>query len=80
MSPTYTMSHHLWSQIYSSWRQTRQTSPDLSSPTSTTTATTSYFQRSTSPKRSMDSDRSDSPPASSSIASSTSRSPGWKGR
>ncbi|CAM1501053.1 Fc.00g102150.m01.CDS01 [Cosmosporella sp. VM-42] len=28
MSPTYTMSAHLCKQIYASWRQTRQTSPE----------------------------------------------------
>ncbi|KAF7550538.1 hypothetical protein G7Z17_g5653 [Cylindrodendrum hubeiense] len=28
MSPTYTMSAHLCKQIYASWRQTRQPSPE----------------------------------------------------
>ena len=81
MAPTYTMSHHLWTQIYSSWRQTRQASPE---PISSTTAAathsigSSYFQRSTSPKRSMDSDRGDSAPNQ--PMSRESSSSGWKSR
>lgn len=58
------MSAHLCKQIYSSWRQTRQTSPELTSPHVQLPG--SYFppqqpqRRSPSPeKRSMDSDRSD---------------------
>ncbi|KAK0728494.1 hypothetical protein B0T26DRAFT_640081 [Lasiosphaeria miniovina] len=64
MSPTYTMSAHLCKQIYASWRQTRQSSPDPSPLPSPPTSNTpgSYFQRSPSPeKQSMDNDRSDSP-------------------
>lgn len=62
MSPTYTMSAHLCKQIYSSWRQTH---PDPSHVSNTAASTPSYYpQRSPSPeKRSMDSDRSDSPPS-----------------
>jgi hypothetical protein len=61
MSPTYTMSAHLCKQIYTSWRQTRQTSPSpspslASSPPSSSAsqgtaaasggaATTGYFQQ-----------------------------------
>ena len=63
MSPTYTMSHHLWSQIYTSWRQSRQAPPDATSsgmPSPTLSVGSSYFQRSTSPKNSIDSDRGDS--------------------
>ncbi len=65
MSPTYTMSAHLCKQIYSSWRQARQTSPEplssipvLSAPLPNLTHFTS---RPSSPaeKRSMDSDRSE---------------------
>ncbi|KAK3988305.1 hypothetical protein QBC44DRAFT_103410 [Cladorrhinum sp. PSN332] len=70
MSPTYTMSAHLCKQIYSSWRQTKQSSPDpLPSPPTNTFG--SYFpqqQRSSSPssleKRSMDNgDRHDTSPS-----------------
>ena len=61
MSPTYTMSAHLCKQIYSSWRQTKQSSPDLSPLPSPPTSIISapYFSRPSSPaeKRSMDSDR-----------------------
>ncbi|EWG40260.1 hypothetical protein FVEG_02728 [Fusarium verticillioides 7600] len=32
---TYTMTAHLCKQIYASWRQTRQPSPDLAPPTQT---------------------------------------------
>ncbi|KAK1771105.1 ste12 interacting protein [Phialemonium atrogriseum] len=78
MSPTYTMSAHLCKQIYSSWRQTRQTSPEAPlSPPTTNITQPSYFRRSPSPeKRSMDSDRSDSGDSSwkSSSSSSNSRS------
>ncbi|KAK4225340.1 hypothetical protein QBC38DRAFT_368969 [Podospora fimiseda] len=69
MSPTYTMSAHLCKQIYSSWRQTRQSSPDpLPSPPTNTFG--SYFpqsqQRSSLEKRSMDNgDRHDTSPSSS---------------
>ncbi|CRK15308.1 hypothetical protein BN1708_011430 [Verticillium longisporum] len=65
MSPSYTMSSHLCKQIASSWRQTRHGSPDPTSPTLQPAA--AYFPSpspSPSPsreKRSMDSDRSDSP-------------------
>jgi hypothetical protein len=72
MSPTYTMSAHLCKQIYSSWRQARQTSPDLNSPSTPTVFTNNtnnnptlaYPHRPSSPaeKRSMDSDRSESSP------------------
>ncbi|KAK0616015.1 hypothetical protein B0T17DRAFT_496800 [Bombardia bombarda] len=60
MSPTYTMSAHLCKQIYSSWRQTRQGSPE-SSPLPSPPTGTSYMRRSPSPseKTSMDHDRSD---------------------
>ncbi|KAK4241297.1 hypothetical protein C8A03DRAFT_41243 [Achaetomium macrosporum] len=62
MSPTYTMSAHLCKQIYSSWRQARQTSPDpspLPSPP-TRAGSTTYLPRSPSPeKQSIDSERSE---------------------
>ena len=61
MSPTYTMSAHLCKQIYSSWRQTKQSSPEPSPLPSPPTSIISapYFSRPSSPseKRSMDSDR-----------------------
>jgi hypothetical protein len=63
MSPTYTMSAHLCKQIYSSWRQTH---PEPASHQSQSSGLTPsyYSQRSPSPepKRSMDSDRSDTSP------------------
>ncbi|AEO62443.1 uncharacterized protein THITE_107962 [Thermothielavioides terrestris NRRL 8126] len=61
MAPTYTMSAHLCKQIYSSWRQTRQSSPEphpLPSPPASTASTASYLPRSPSPeKQSLDSER-----------------------
>ncbi|KAK4248784.1 hypothetical protein C7999DRAFT_30764 [Corynascus novoguineensis] len=87
MSPTYTMSAHLCKQIYSSWRQARQSSPDASplpSPPTTdfsnsrnSNTTSSYFPRPSSPaseKCSMDSERS-------SVSSHPPSSPGssWRG-
>ncbi|KAH6845136.1 hypothetical protein B0I37DRAFT_379270 [Chaetomium sp. MPI-CAGE-AT-0009] len=65
MSPTYTMSAHLCKQIYTSWRQARQTSPDPNPLPSTPTAFLNNISpRPSSPieKRSMDSDRSESLP------------------
>lgn len=66
MAPTYTMSAHLCKQIYSSWRQARQPSPDPnplpSPPTSAGSAAAPYFSRPSSPEKlSMDSERSESP-------------------
>jgi hypothetical protein len=73
MSPTYTMSAHLCKQIYSSWRQARQPSPEPSSPLpsppsssigSGTASASSYFQQSrpASPeKRSLDNERGGEP-------------------
>ncbi|KAK4153601.1 hypothetical protein C8A00DRAFT_15171 [Chaetomidium leptoderma] len=62
MAPTYTMSAHLCKQIYSSWRQARQTSPD-SHPLPSPPTTASHFSRPSSPtgKQSMDSERSEPP-------------------
>ncbi|KAK3378096.1 hypothetical protein B0H63DRAFT_525347 [Podospora didyma] len=78
MSPTYTMSAHLCKQIYSSWRQTKQTSDSSPLPSPPTSYTPpSYFQRSPSPeKRSMDTDRSDS--SSSQPTSQQPASSSWK--
>lgn len=63
MSPTYTMSAHLCKQIYTSWRQARQTSPDPSPLPSAPppagaaiSTTTSYFPRSPSPSPSASSE------------------------
>ncbi|KAK4122386.1 hypothetical protein N657DRAFT_576043 [Parathielavia appendiculata] len=53
MLPTYTMSAHLCKQIYSSWRQARQSSPDsspLPSPP-TSIGTAAYLPRPASPTR-----------------------------
>ncbi|AEO56037.1 hypothetical protein MYCTH_2300487 [Thermothelomyces thermophilus ATCC 42464] len=89
MSPTYTMSAHLCKQIYSSWRQARQSSPDTSPLPSPPTAlsnrhdsnTASYFPRPSSPtaneKYSMDSERNlSSHPPSPSLSPSGSGSSG----
>ncbi|KAK4141288.1 uncharacterized protein C8A04DRAFT_14223 [Dichotomopilus funicola] len=90
MSPTYTMSAHLCKQIYSSWRQARQTSPEpnpLPSPSAVLnnqyTTATSYFQRASSPnaseKRSMDSDRSETPATrQSSPAAGSNQNQNWR--
>ncbi|KAK3899779.1 hypothetical protein C8A05DRAFT_36593 [Staphylotrichum tortipilum] len=68
MSPTYTMSAHLCKQIYSSWRQAKQSSPEplsslpvLPAPLLPSLTPSSHFSRPSSPaeKRSMDSDRSE---------------------
>lgn len=80
MSPSPHLSAHLCKQIYSSWRQTRQTSPELR-PSSlpsppTTNVTPAHYQRSSSPqniKRSMDTDRSDASSAAGSPPNSS-----WK--
>ncbi|KAI1658140.1 hypothetical protein F4813DRAFT_388920 [Daldinia decipiens] len=75
MSPTYTMSAHLCKQIQKSF-QTRQTSPELLSPTATYLPT--YLRRSPSPqpekRTSVDSDRSDASTHSVSSSSSSSSS------
>ena len=81
MSPTYTMSAHLCKQIYKSYRD-RQTSPEPSHSTQTTSWTSPVMsRRSLSPDKrtSVDSDRSDSS-SSSAPSSPMSRSPsssGW---
>lgn len=56
------MSAHLCKQIYSSWRQARQSSPEpLPSPPTSNNLIGSYFPRpqSSSEKRSMDNERAE---------------------
>ncbi|POS70173.1 hypothetical protein DHEL01_v211434 [Diaporthe helianthi] len=83
MSPTYTMSAHLCKQIAASWKEIRHPlEPGQMSPT-TGAHFPSSFQRASSPtgsdssKRSMDSDRSDDPAPSPSMARTSSNS-SWK--
>ncbi|KAI6768394.1 hypothetical protein HG530_006403 [Fusarium avenaceum] len=46
---TYTMTAHLCKQIYASWRQTRQPSPELAMPNQTPSAFMRPVSRSPSP-------------------------------